>query len=164
MINDHKTYIILSFTMGFCVYYLFYVILKTALCGTSVNDYLKEEFKYPWHHRYFTKSQKFWLLMSHKATYWTAPIAQIHHYFLLSNGQSMETEKGFAFWLCFHDPLLWGLCFLKGNVSRSWHPQRSWTEPSWKGQEGSALESSGGIGRILPFRVPPFLLLALPWH
>lgn len=35
----------------------------------------------------------------------------------------------------------------------------------WKRQEGSPLESSAGIGRTLPFGVPPFLLLlALPWR
>lgn len=30
-------------------------------------------------------------------------------------------------WLPFHEPLLWGLCFLRGNVSSNYYPQTSWT-------------------------------------
>ena len=33
-------------------------------------------------------------LDSHMATYWATPIDQVHHCFVLRDGQSKETEKG----------------------------------------------------------------------
>lgn len=52
----------------------------------------------------------------------------------------------------------WEGLYLATNVLRYRGP-----ETKWKGEEGSPLESSGGIGRTLLFSVPLFfLLLCLP--
>ena len=56
--------------------------------------------------------------------------------------------------------IFWEGLYLATDILRDHGPGTS-----WRGQEGSPLESSGGIGGTLPLDVPPFLLLlALPWR
>ena len=94
--------------------------------------------------------------ISPTVTHWAAPVAQIQHCFMLRDGQSTESEKGFVLWSPFHEPLLWGLCFLRGTVSSSWHPQRS---RSWALMERTGRVTPGEFKwnrQNLTFQSPTF--------
>ena len=136
---------------------LSHLMLKTTLWSREVSRYTKEESDYL-EVKVLSQSQETQVLSLD--IYWVTPTT--HHCLIPRDSRAGNLRRvSGSDCLPMNEPLLCGLCFLRGTVSSKW--QRSWT--SWKGEKESPLGSSGGIGRSLPFRVPPLLLLlALLWH
>lgn len=128
-------------------------MLKSRLWSRGVNGHNKEESDHP-EVRVLSQSQETELLTLD--IYWATPMAQVPHCFLPrdSRAGNLSSISGPVFpWA---SPLR-ALFHERGCIYQV--TETVDLVPHGKEREGSPLGSSGGIGRTLPFRVPPFLLL-----
>lgn len=171
MVNDDNNkaqiYVALSFTKGFHMYSPMWYSEPSFEEYRSMVIYLKEESDHPGSQRTFTKSghrsSDSWHLTWPPVGKHPLPRSITGSCPAMSRAGDLRSVSGSdcpPTSLSSENSGFWEKLYLAVDILRDQGP---WI--SWKRQEGSPLESSGGIGRTLPFGVPPFLLLlALPWR